>query len=127
MTTIWPELAYADAPAALRFLAEAFGFEETLVVPGEGDGVVVHAEMRWPLGGGIMLGSIRPDGPVGDLHAGAAAVCVFTDTPDDLFVRATTAGAEVVIDLADTDYGARSFTVRDPEGNVWTFGTYRGA
>jgi uncharacterized glyoxalase superfamily protein PhnB len=127
MTTIWPELVYADAPAALRFLAEAFGFEETLVVPGEGEGAVAHAEMRWPLGGGIMLGSLRPDGMVGDRHTGAAAVCVFTDQPDALFDRATAAGAQVAIDLADTSYGARAFTVQDPEGNLWTFGTYRGA
>jgi uncharacterized glyoxalase superfamily protein PhnB len=127
MTTIWPELVYADAPAALRFLAQAFGFEETLVVPGDDEGVVAHAELRWPLGGSIMLGSLRPDGVVGERHTGAAAVCVFTDDPDDLFARAEAAGAEVVIGLADTSYGARSFTVRDLEGNLWTFGTYRGA
>jgi len=27
----------------------------------------------------------------------------------------------------DTDYGSRDFTVRDPEGNLWAFGTYRPA
>ena len=126
-TTIWPTLVYADAPAALRFLTEAFGFEETLVVPGEGDGVVAHAEMRWPLGGGIMLGSVRADSILGEQHAGVASVCVYTDEPDALFARATAAGAEVALGLEDTSYGARSFTVRDPEGNLWTFGTYRGA
>jgi uncharacterized glyoxalase superfamily protein PhnB len=126
-TTIWPTLVYADAPAALRFLTEAFGFKETLVVPGEGDGVVAHAEMRWPLGGGIMLGSVRADSILGEQHAGVASVCVYTDEPDALFARATAAGAEVALELDDTSYGARSFTVRDPEGNLWTFGTYKGA
>ena len=30
----------------------------------------------------------------------------------------------VVRELSDTDYGSREFSVRDPEGNVWSFGTY---
>ncbi|MFR9750988.1 VOC family protein [Nocardia sp. 004] len=47
--------------------------------------------------------------------------------PDALFARATAAGAEVVRDLRDEDYGSRGFTVRDPEGNLWSFGTYWGA
>jgi uncharacterized glyoxalase superfamily protein PhnB len=56
-TTIWPCLAYANAPAAIRFLVEAFGFVETIVVPGEGGREIAHAELRWPEGGGVMLGS----------------------------------------------------------------------
>ena len=28
------------------------------------------------------------------------------------------------MELTDTDYGSRDFSVRDPEGNVWSFGTY---
>ncbi|HEX2264112.1 MAG TPA: hypothetical protein VHH52_10235 [Pseudonocardiaceae bacterium] len=31
--TIWPCLSYSDERAAIRFLVDAFGFEETLVVP----------------------------------------------------------------------------------------------
>jgi uncharacterized glyoxalase superfamily protein PhnB len=127
MTTVWPTLIYRDAPAGMEFLTEAFGFEETLVVPGEGDGVVAHAEMRWPLGGDIMLGSLRSDSVLGEKHVGAASVCVFTDEPDALYERATESGAKVVLGLEDTSYGARSFTVEDPEGNLWTFGTYKGA
>ncbi|MCU1447975.1 MAG: putative enzyme related to lactoylglutathione lyase, partial [Acidimicrobiales bacterium] len=41
--------------------------------------------------------------------------------------RATKAGAEIVLPIKDEDYGSRGFTARDPEGNLWTFGTYRGA
>ena len=50
-----------------------------------------------------------------------------TDEPDALFERATAAGAEVARGLRDEDYGSRGFTVRDPEGNLWSFGTYAGA
>ena len=45
---------------------------------------------------------------------------------DELYARATAAGAEVLAPLYDTDYGSRDFAVRDPEGNRWSFGTYRG-
>jgi uncharacterized glyoxalase superfamily protein PhnB len=53
-------------------------------------------------------------------------VYIVCDDPDSLFERATGAGAEVVRGLRDEDYGSRGFTVRDPEGNLWSFGTYRG-
>jgi uncharacterized glyoxalase superfamily protein PhnB len=50
--TLWPALRYTDAPAAIRFLTAAFGFTEALVVPGEADGAIAHAELGWPPGGG---------------------------------------------------------------------------
>jgi hypothetical protein len=43
---------------------------------------------------------------------------------DELFERAKAAGAEVVREPFDTDYGSHDFTVRDPEGNIWNVGTY---
>ncbi|NJC71028.1 glyoxalase [Planosporangium thailandense] len=129
-TNVWPALRYADARAAIRFLVDAFGFEET-AVHGDDD-VVAHAELRWPAGGGVMLGSARPDSVLADLPAGVGSVYVVTDAPDApdepdaLFARAVAAGATVVKGLADEDYGSRGFTVRDPEGVYWSFGTYAG-
>jgi uncharacterized glyoxalase superfamily protein PhnB len=126
--TVWPALRYRDAGAAIRFLVEAFGFEERLVVPGEGDRDVVHAELHWPPGGGVMLGSTsHVEGVHEQMRPGVAWIYVVTDEPDALFARSTAAGAEVVQGLRDEDYGSRGFTVRDPEGNTWSFGTYRGA
>lgn len=121
--TVWPCLSYSDAPVAIRFLVEAFGFEERLVVPGEREGTIVHAELRWPEGGGLMLGSAE-----GEFHVkpGHASVYVVTDQPDELFARASAAGAQVVRGLRDEEYGSRGFTVRDVEGNLFSFGTYRG-
>jgi uncharacterized glyoxalase superfamily protein PhnB len=126
--TVWPTLRCKDAEAVLRFLRDAFGFEETLVVRGEeGDTRAIHhAEMKWPLGGGVMFGS-----GTGDDHdpfpESPISVYVVCDDPDDLLDRATKAGAEIVVPIKDEDYGSRGFTARDPEGNLWTFGTYRGA
>ena len=39
---------------------------------------------------------------------------------------AVAAGAEITDPLHETDYGSRDFAARDPEGNRWNFGTYRG-
>ncbi|MGI8827278.1 MAG: VOC family protein [Chloroflexota bacterium] len=124
---VWPTLRARDARGLIRFLVDAFGFEET-VVYGDGD-TVDHAELSWPPGGGIMLGSARA-GENEDpwaLSPGSFGAYVVTDDPDGLFLRATAAGAEVLHGLHETDYGSRDFAVRDPEGNRWSFGTYRGS
>lgn len=43
-----------------------------------------------------------------------------------IHARAVAAGATMVRELVETDYGSLDFAVRDPEGNIWSFGTYRG-
>ena len=123
--TVWPTLRANDARALIRFLVDVVGFEETAVY-GEGD-VVHHAELSWPLGGGIMLGSARDDGGDGPTPPGACSAYIVVDEPDALCDRVRAAGAEMTVDLHDTDYGSRDFAIRDPEGNRWYFGTYRGA
>ena len=123
-TRVWPTLRYEDARAAIVFLVEAFGFAES-AVHGEGDRID-HAELEWPGGGGVMLGSAARDSVLADLPAGVGAVYLVTDDPDGLYTRAVDAGARVVRGLADEDYGSRGFTCRDPEGVFWSFGTYRG-
>ncbi|HEX4091430.1 MAG TPA: VOC family protein [Trebonia sp.] len=117
---VWPSLAARDARGLIKFLVDAFGFEETAVY-GDGD-QVHHAELAWPPGGGIMLGSAGPDSPAPGTFRGYV-VC---DDPDTLFKRAVDHGATVTRELTDQDYGSREFGVTDPEGNRWSFGTYRG-
>ncbi|MCI0542828.1 MAG: VOC family protein [Actinobacteria bacterium] len=127
-THVWPILTYRDAMAAVEFLGKTFGFEPAAVFAREADPTVVeHAEMRWPAGGGVMFGTAGKDGSAfGQRLPGNDSVYVVCDDPDGLFERAVAAGAEVVRGLADEDYGSRGFTVRDPEGNLWSFGTYAG-
>ncbi len=121
MTTIFPALRYRDALAAIDWLERAFGCERHAVH--EEGGVVSHAELRlddaW-----IMLSSDRDDDRWGS-YAGRGWLYVAVDAADVLFARARDAGAEVVMELTETDYGSRDFSVRDPEGNLWSFGTYR--
>ena len=123
---VWPTLRADDARALIRFLVDAFGFEETAVY-GEGDHVD-HAELAWPEGGGIMLGS-RPKDAENDtwsLRPGGFGAYVVTADPDAVHARAKAAGAEITTELHETDYGSRDFAARDPEGNKWSFGTYAG-
>jgi uncharacterized glyoxalase superfamily protein PhnB len=122
---VWPTLRAADGRALIRFLVDVVGFEET-VVYADGD-VVGHAQLSWPLGGGVMLGSVRDDAAdTWSLTPGSFGAYVVVDDPDALFARVEAGGAEIVDGLHDTDYGSRDFSIRDPEGNRWSFGTYRG-
>jgi uncharacterized glyoxalase superfamily protein PhnB len=123
---VWPTLRATDARALIRFLVDVVGFEET-AVHGDGD-VVHHCQLSWPLGGGIMLGSAtgRGDNDTWALRPGTFGCYVVADNIEALHTRAKEAGAEIVREPATTDYGSHEFTLRDPEGNLWSFGTYRG-
>jgi uncharacterized glyoxalase superfamily protein PhnB len=122
-----PFLRYEDAAAALDWLTEAFGFERTEVhAP---NGKIVHAEMRFA-DGMVMLGpagrndlGMKTPRELGAVNAGVYVIV--DDGIDAHYERAVAAGAEVVQPIEDTDYGSRNYTVRDPEGNLWSFGTYR--
>jgi len=123
---VYPILRYDDARGAIRFLREAFGFVELFSVPESGS-YVRHARLR--LGEGVvMLGSVREgDGIRSPQALGACtqALYVGVDDVDAHHERARAAGAQVLAPPADTDFGAREYHARDPEGHLWTFGTHR--
>jgi uncharacterized glyoxalase superfamily protein PhnB len=123
---IFPALRYRDAAAAVEWLERAFGFEEKAVHRGE-DGTVQHAELR--LGAGlIMFGQHGEDGWLGskapDPLASPLSIYVAVEDPDAHHARAKAAGADIVGELTDQDYGSREYSARDLEGNLWSFGTY---
>lgn len=126
--SIFPFLQYRDAPAAVTWLEQALGFKTVMSHP-DGKGGIAHAELR--LGHGmVMLGSQQEDGPFAlrtPKQAGCTTqgVYIVIEDADALFARARAAGAEIVMELRNTDYGSRDFAVRDPEGHLWSFGTYR--
>jgi uncharacterized glyoxalase superfamily protein PhnB len=51
--------------------------------------------------------------------------CVRIDESDAHYVRAKAAGAQIIQELRDEDYGSRGYMAQDPEGHQWYFGTYR--
>jgi uncharacterized glyoxalase superfamily protein PhnB len=117
--TIFAEVRYRDARAAMALLTAAFGFEERLVVPDD-EGGVIHAELTFG-NGLVMLGSVMDD----DAALGGSALCIVVADPDAHHDRAVRAGAEVIRPVEDTSYGARGYTARDHEGNLWLFSTYQ--
>jgi uncharacterized glyoxalase superfamily protein PhnB len=120
----FPIVPYADPRAAIAWLERAFGAEATALHPPEPDQILVHAEVR--VGTGIVMPTdSRRAGESLFVLPGPVAVYVVVDDPDSLHERAVAAGAEIVMGLTDQDYGSRDFAARDPEGNVWSFGTYR--
>lgn len=123
---IFPALLYSDARAALEWLAEAFGFEQTFATPGP-DGTVAHAEMTFGPGV-IMLGSAPAGGDLArpeDWHDAPQSIYIAVDDVDAHYEQARAAGAEITREPEDTDYGSREYSARDLEGQHWHFGTYR--
>lgn len=127
-STIMPSLRYKDAPAAIDWLCQVFGFARHAVYA-NADGSIGHAELA--LGGGmIMLGSEKNDEYGRDFKSPSAlgaetrsAYIVVADA-DAVYARAQAAGATVVRTLQNTNYGSREFSVKDPEGHSWSVGTY---
>ena len=114
--TVFPALTYDDARAAVDFLKSAFGAEEHAVYKTD-DGEIRHAELSF--GNGLVM-----FGPSSGERV-PVSVYVVVDDPDAHHERARAAGAEIVRDLHDTDYGSREYGAKDPEGNAWYFGTYQ--
>jgi uncharacterized glyoxalase superfamily protein PhnB len=128
-STIIPCLTYRDANAAVDWLAANFGLEQHAVYKND-SGQVEHAQLT--LGGGmVMIGPKResaygklikqPD-EIGGFET--QSVYVLVPDADAVYDRAKAAGAEIAIDIKDEDYGGRGFSCRDPEGHLWSFGTY---
>ena len=111
---IYPFLRFADADAALEWLSRAFGFEQREVYRND-EGTIHHAEIS--LGSGIVM--------FGQGDPASHGVYVAVEDTDAHYERAKAAGAEIVREIEDTDYGSREYTAHDLEGHVWSFGTYR--
>ncbi|HEY3675998.1 MAG TPA: VOC family protein, partial [Candidatus Tumulicola sp.] len=120
---------YENARAAIAWLTSVLGCTENVVYPGEGD-TIAHAQLEIA-GNLFMLGSLKPGdharGPSIAERIGAGTYIAFDDAEsiDALYRRVTAAGADIIRELQDTDYGSREFGVRDPEGHMWSFGTYK--
>ncbi len=128
-STIIPALRYRDAPTMIDWLCEAFGFEKGAVYA-DGD-TVHHAQLTFG-NGMVMLGSasnasewgtrcVQPDEV--DMRE-TQSPCVIVTDPDAHYARAKAAGARIVVDIDDQDYGGRGYACSDPEGHLWWFGSY---
>jgi len=114
MPNIFPFMRFTDGDAALDWLARVFGFEQHAVYRDD-DGTVHHAEVS--IGPGMVL--------FGQGDPSSHGVYVAVDDADAHYERAKAAGAEIMREIEDTDYGSREYTARDLDGHVWSFGTYK--
>ena len=129
--TIVPCMRYRDAPTAIEWLCQTFGFEKHLVVPNE-DGTIAHAQLSFG-NGMIMLGSAlkdetefgrlmkQPD----EIGGGTTqSVYVVVTDADAVYASVKSDGARIAMEIRDEDYGGRGFSCYDLEGHLWNFGTY---
>jgi uncharacterized glyoxalase superfamily protein PhnB len=122
--SIYVTLRYDDARAAIAYLTGTLGFVEQNVHTAD-DGSVGHAELSFA-DGVVMLGTRR--GTPDTFDTGRAVVYLALDSAEEVDAhhdRAVAAGAQVVQELVDQPYGSREYAVRDPEGNIWSVGSYR--
>ena len=126
--TLVPTLRYVDAPKAIEWLCDVFGFEKNLVVP-DGEGGIAHAQLLFD-GGMVMLGSAREDEwgtfvkPASELGGNSQSAYVIVDDCEAHYRRAKDRGARIAMELETKDYGGAGYGAFDLEGNVWSFGSY---
>jgi len=128
-STIIPCLRYRDAHAAIDWLCKAFGFQRQAVYDDDKGGVA-HAQLTYG-NGMLMLGSVN-DNDFGchllqpDQLEGreTQCPCVIVKDCKAHYEQAKAAGATIVDDYAEKDYGGAGYSCRDPEGHLWWFGSY---
>jgi uncharacterized glyoxalase superfamily protein PhnB len=114
--SIYAVFRYTDPKAGIAWLKSALGFAEHVVYENE-DGSIAHAELQLN-GNLIMLGG-------GKSQSGGCYIALGSrEAIDACYERAKAAGARIQRELCDTDYESHEFSVSDPEGHVWSFGTY---
>lgn len=122
-STLIPVLVYRDAPKAIDWLVEAFGFERRLVIDA-GNNKVAHAELTFGPGM-LMIDSARDDAPPPrDGEEKPSGIYAIVDDVDAHAARASAAGARIVDSPTDQPHGGRAYSCADIEGYVWGFGSY---
>lgn len=129
LCNVVPCMRYRDAPSAIDWLCTTFGFSATLVVPNE-DGSIAHAQLGFG-SSMVMLASVV-DSEYGRLLKQPQEIGQFVtqstylvvNDADTVYDRVREMGGQIVLDIQDEDYGGRGFTCRDPEGHIWSIGTY---
>jgi uncharacterized glyoxalase superfamily protein PhnB len=129
---IIPSFSFVDAPTAIRFLCDAFGFTEHAVYRDEKDPNFIHHAQLVLDGNMIMLGSVRDTEysrkvglrSVAEAGGNTLGIYVVIDDVDGHADRARAAGADIVMEPEDQDYGGRVYSARDCEGHAWSFGSY---
>lgn len=129
---IIPCLRYADAPAAIDFLCAAFGFEKHSVYADDKDPSLIH-HAQLVRGTSMIMLSSAIEGEwtaaaamktVAEVGGNTQTVYIIVEDADAHCTTARNAGARIIREPTDEDYGGRGYGALDPEGIAWGFGTY---
>ena len=129
-SSVIPTMRYKDAPAAIEWLCTALGFEKHAVYANP-DGTIGHAELTFG-NGMVMLSSVITGTPYDKLirqpeQVGGVetqAPCLIVSDCAAVYAQAKAAGAEMVMELEEKEYGGSAFACKDPEGHLWSVGSY---
>lgn len=118
---ITPYLLYEDVGGALKFLAKAFGFQKYGAQMRGKNGKINHAAMN--LGDDLIMMGCPGPGYRNPKHLGQATQSLYVNVEDvDKHCEgAKKAGATILQEPADTEYGHRRYGASDPEGHQWYF------
>ena len=114
----------------IAWLCDAFGFEKQAVYAGPND-VVMHAQLTFG-NGMVMIGSVENESQASSLMkqpdeiGGAETQSPYLVVSDckAVYARAKAAGAKILLELDEKEYGGEAFSCSDPEGHVWHVGSY---
>ena len=110
-----PVLIYPDVREAVAWLTTAFGFAERVRI-GENH----RSQLRFGDGGGLIVGDVRHERRPPRADEVTHSVMLRVEDVDAACERAATAGARVVMEPVDFEYGERQCHVEDPWGHHWT-------
>ena len=128
---VTPAMQYRDAKAAIEWFCTVLGFEKKLVVPA-GPSAIAHAQLTFG-SGMIMLSSANdteygklmctPD-EVGGKNTQSSLIYIPDDEIEAHFENAKAQGVQFLVELRSEEYGGRYYSLKDPEGHLWSIGSY---
>jgi len=118
---ITPYLLYEDVGAALKFLRKAFGFKNYGAQMRGPKGKISHAAMK--LGDDLVMMGYPGSSYRNPKRLGQSTQSLYVNVEDvdKHFARAKKAGATILQEPTDTEYGHRRYGAEDPEGHQWYF------
>lgn len=114
--TVLPHVSYQDVGKAIEWLTSIFGFVEHYRYGDPVSGAQMYAGKAC-----IMVNSTRGDASPAQLGYGTQSLTIFLDDVDAHYARVKSAGAKIVEELHETEYGERQYGVIDLDGHHWLF------
>ena len=125
----YPDNALQKCRKAIDWICNAFGFEKHLIVEGENN-TIAHAQLTY--GNSMIMLSSENENEYGKLVKTSESLngnntqtpYIVVEKIDEHYEKAVAAGAKILIEIKDEEYGGRGYTCKDTEEYIWNFGSY---